>query len=263
MEVNYDQLILSSKVPINESLYIKIPTISELAFGEYNEFMIFTRVFVTSVREQFSGAPSEVDEIEEKFPSFLDMAFDDNMSKVAGQMMFGEGMDLLNVIVNGLAYWTKTDINDYKALSNHKIVNEKANWVIDREEYEQFCNYIRMITLSEPNEELIAPKNISKHPHQCQIWMNLYKGRIAKLQKKKSEGLGDKMLLLQAISPSYLSFEDMGNMTYYQFFNTLSAYSKMRANNREFEIYTSEKFDTKDMKLTDLSDEVILVKLKK
>ena len=50
MELNYDRLLLGSDVPINENVSIHIPTIRELAEGQYNEFMLFTRVFVTSVR---------------------------------------------------------------------------------------------------------------------------------------------------------------------------------------------------------------------
>ena len=108
MELNYDRLILGSDVPINENVSIHIPTIRELAEGQYNEFMLFTRVFVTSVREQFSSMPSEVDKIEEEFPTFWELAFNDNMNVSVGQTMFGEGIDVLSVIVNGFAYWTKT-----------------------------------------------------------------------------------------------------------------------------------------------------------
>lgn len=263
MELNYDRLILGSDVPINENVKIHIPTMRELAEGQYNEFMLFTRIFVTSVREQFSGAPSDVDRIEEEFPTFWDLAFDENMNVAVGQSMFGEGVDLMSVIINGFAYWTKTKAEQYRVLSNKKVVSEDLDWIIDVKEFNEFCNYIKMITLSEPNEDLIAPKGMGSKPNQCKLWLRLYQGRIRKLQEKKSKSLGDRMLLMQAIAPSYLSFSDMGDMNYYQFQNVLSAYSKRFENDREFAIYTAYKFDTTKMKITDLSEEIATVKLKK
>lgn len=262
MEVNYDRLILGSDIPINENVTIHIPTIRELADGQISDYMVFTRVFVTTVREQFSGAPSDVDKIEEKFPTFWDMMFDEEMNQVVGQMMFGEGIDLMSVAVHGLAYWTKTDVEGFRPLSNHKIVNEKLNWIIDSKEYEQFCNYIRMITLSEPNEDLIAPKGISSKPRQCQVWLQLYKGRIRSLQQK-GKSLGDKILLLQALAPSYFSFRQIGELTAYQFENLLITYQKRMANERDFAMFTAYKFDSDKIKLSNLSEEVGLVKLKK
>ena len=50
MEVNYDRLILGSDIPINENVTIHIPTIRELADGQISDYMVFTRVFVTTVR---------------------------------------------------------------------------------------------------------------------------------------------------------------------------------------------------------------------
>lgn len=262
MEVNYDRLLIGEDIPINEKVTMHIPTLKELAFGDQNLFNVYTRVFVTSVREQFSGVPNDVDQIEKKFPTMWDLAFDPDMNKVAGEAMFGEGNELLNVIVNGIAYWTKTDIEGYRPLSNKKVINEALDWVIDVEEYKKLGSYIQMITLSKPNEDLIAPKGISSKPHQCQIWSRLYKGRIRQLQKKKAGTLADSMLLLQAVAPSYLPFKQMAAMNYYQFQNTLSAYSTRMVVDQEREIYVSPKFDTSNMQLKDLSEEIALVKLK-
>lgn len=261
MGINYDRLIIGGDIPISDNVQIHIPTIKELALGDQQLFNAFTRVFVTSVREQFSGAPSDVDKIEEKFPTMWDMAFDADMNKAVGQMMFGEGTELLTVIVNGIAYWTKTDVEKYRPLSNKKVINEKLDWIIDIHEYQRFSQYIKMITSSKPNEDLIAPKGISSKPHQCQIWTNLYKGRIRTLQKKKTTTLADNMLLLQAIAPSYISFQQMAEMNYYQFQNTLDAYNKRMVIDQENAIYASPKFDTSKMKLRDLNEEIATVKL--
>lgn len=263
MEINYDRLILGYDVPINENVTIHVPTIKELAEGGYSDFMLFSRIFVTSVREQFSGMPNDVDKIEAKYPTFWDMAFDDQMNVQVGQSMFGEGIELLNFIVNAIAYWTHTEVEDYRPLSNHKIISEKLDWIIDVNEFKQFSDYIKMITLNKPNEELIAPEGISSKPRQARLWMKLYQGRIRELQNKKGGGLGDKILFLQAVAPSYMSFKQIGELNYYQFSNLMNAYAKRYNSDREFNIYTAYKFDSSKMKLTDLSEEVALIKLNK
>lgn len=50
-------------------------------------------------------------------------------------------------------------------------------------------------------------------------------------------------------------------MTYYQFSNLLSAYTALYSTEKQYQIYTSSKFDTKDMKLPDLSEEIKLLKI--
>lgn len=263
MEINYDRLILGSNLPMTKNVEIHIPTIQELTDSNDDKFSLFTRIFVTSVREQFSGVPEEVDHVEEKFPTFWDMAFDKEMNETVGQSMFGEGVDILSVLIHGFAYWTKTDVEQYRPLSNKKVISEELDWIIDKEEFIRFSNAIRMITLSEQNEELIAPEGISDKPHQCQVWKKLYAGRIRKLQRKPTKTLGDKILLLQALAPAFLPFSEVGAMTYYQFSNLLDTYEKRYAVANEYQIFVSQKFDTEKMKLTDLSEVVGQIRIKK
>lgn len=263
MELNYDQIILGSDIPITENVNIHVPTIGDLATGGDSEFRLYTQIFTISVREQFSGMPNEVDKIEEEYPTFWDMAFDNEFNQQIGESMFGEGNDLKSVIINGLAYWTQTESTTYRALSNKKIINESLNWIIDINEFNKICSYIKMATLSRPNEDLIAPKGISSKPHQCEIWKKLYAGRVRKLQNKPNQSLGDKILVLQAYAPGYVDFKDVKEMTYYQFANLLETYHKRYENEREFQIYTAYKFDTSKMKLNDLSEEISQIKIKK
>lgn len=81
------------------------------------------------------------------------------------------------------------------------------------------------------------------------------------MKKGSSSTIADKMLLMQALAPSFIPFNELANMTYYQFMNLLRAYQQRKAYDQEFDIYTSEKFDTSNMKLTDLSQTVGVVRL--
>lgn len=263
LNINYDRLLLGGDVPIKEGVSVHIPKLNDLINEEAANFSLFTRIFTTSVREQFSGIPEKVDEIEEAFPTFWDIAFDDDMNIAIGKDMYGDGIDLLSVIVGGLSWWTKIPDDEFKPLSNHKIVVESVDWVLDKEGFVEFCQLIQAITLMGPNEDLIAPKGISKKPMSARIWKKVYNGRVRNLQKQPGQSLGDKVLLLQALSRSYIPFNEIREMTYYQFSNLLKALQGSYQDERQFGIFVSGNFDTKDMKLEDLSNVVAMTKLKK
>ncbi len=260
MRINYSDIILGKDIPINEKVKLHIPTIGELAAADNNDFNECTRIFVTGVREQFSGVPEQVDMIEEKFPSLWDMAFDEEMNVLVGEAMFGKDVTLLHQFLKAITYWTRTEETQYRALSNKKIVSEELDWIIDINTYEYISNLIKAVTLTKPNKDFIAPKGVSSNPRKIQIWKNTYKGRLQEAMKKKGVELGDQILQLEAFAPGYVNFRDIQDMTYYQFSNLLSVYTAKYSSDKQYQIYTSEKFDTKDMKLPDLNEEIKLIK---
>ncbi|TGB09680.1 hypothetical protein [Limosilactobacillus reuteri] len=260
MRINYSNIILGKDIPINEKVKLHIPTIGELAEADNNDFNESTRIFTTSVREQFSGVPEQVDMIEEKFPTLWDMAFDDEMNALVGEAMFGENTTLLRQFLKSLSYWTKTSEDQYRALGNKKIISEELDWIIDVKTYTYLSNLIKAVTLTKPNKDFIAPKGVSNNPRKIQMWKNTYNGRLREAMKKKNVELGDQILQLEAFAPGYVSFRDIKDMTYYQFSNLLSVYTAKYSSEKQYQIYTSEKFDTKDMKLPDLSEEIKLIK---
>ena len=251
MDVNYEQLILGGNVSLTDMVTLHIPTMRELIQDESKEreMNLFTRAFVTSVREQFSGFPESVDDIEAKYPTMWDLAWDESMNVQVGEAMFGKDMTLLSVIINGIAWWTRSEITDYKPLSNQKVVNEPLDWVIDKEEFVKFSEYIKMVTLYKPNEDLIAPPDLKGKPHKQKAWKQLYLGRIRRMKQGNSSTIADKMLLMQALAPSFIPFNELAEMTYYQFMNLLRAYQQRKAYDQEFEIYTSGMLDASKMKL--------------
>lgn len=259
MSVNYTKLILGQNIQYNDHVKIHVPTIYELSEKPEGEFASYVKPFAVSVRELFSGAPEAVDKIEDQYPTLWEMAFDDEANMQVGQML-GDGkiFSLRDLIISGIAYWTETKAEDFKALLNSKIVCEKLDWVIDKEEFLEFSEHIRMITLSFPNEDLIAPRGMT--PPQMKVWESLYKGRVRKLQRAKGVSLGDKILILQASTESFIPWEEIGKMTYYQFSNLMKAYAEKEGSQREFDIYVSPKFDAEKMKINDWRSKVSLIK---
>lgn len=261
MQLNYGHIILGQDIPIKDGVSFHVPTIGELVDANNNEFYDCTRIFVTGVREQFSGVPEQVDDIEEKFPTLWDMAFDEEMNSPVGEAMFGDGVSLLSQFLKALSFWTRVPVDKYRALSNGKIISEELDWIIDKTGYEELASLIKAVTLSQPNQDLIAPKGVSRNPRKIQMWKRTYEGRLKTAMSKKGTGLGDKILQLEVFGPSYIRFKEIRDMTYYQFSNLLSAYTALYSTEKQYQIYTSSKFDTKDMKLPDLSEEIKLLKI--
>lgn len=261
MEINYGHIILGQDIPIKDGVTLYVPTIGELVGDNNGDFYDCTRIFVTGVREQFSGVPEQVDYIEEKYPTLWDMAFDEEMNIPVGDAMFGDGVSLLSQFLKALSFWTREPVEKYQALSNGKIISEQLDWIIDKSTYEELSAVIKTVTLSQPNEDLIAPKGVSKNPRKVQMWKRTYEGRLRTAMSKKGTGLGDKILQLEVFAPTFISFSEIKNMTYYQFSNLLTAYTARYSSEKQYQIYASPKFETKDMKLPDLSEEIKLLKI--
>lgn len=126
MSANYTQLILGNDLKLSDKITIHVPTIEEMSLIDDDEFSLHVKPFVISVREFFSGAPTVVDKIEDQFPTFWEMAFDDQMNMQIGQMLGDDEIfSLRDLFIEGFAYWTNSNSAGFKALSNGKIINEE------------------------------------------------------------------------------------------------------------------------------------------
>ena len=258
LNINYTTLILGQDISYSEKITIHVPKIIEITQMAEVEFNNHIKPFVISVRELFSGMSEVVDRIEDEFPTLWDMAFNDEMNAQVGYAVSQrKGTKLTELIVDGLVYWTSSNKDEFQILSNGKIVNKSLDWVIDKDEYQKFSKYIKIITLSQPNEELIAPRGMSEA--QRKVWDALYKGRVRKLQKAKKVELGDKILILQG-STSYIPFREIAEMTYYQFSNLIKVYAEKEKSDTNLQFYTAYKFETKDMKLSNWRENISLIK---
>ncbi|KRL07926.1 hypothetical protein [Liquorilactobacillus hordei] len=257
-DINYTALMLGKDLKYNEKITIHVPTINEITNMSDKEFNNLIKPFSITTREIFSGSPEIVDEMEERYPSLWDLASDKGGNEQIGNLLYGKNVTLRDMFISAFSYWTLSDKKDFSFLSNNKMINKKLEWIVDSTEYENFAKYIRLITLAEKNEDLIAPKNMSKN--QMRVWKNIYKGRLRKLQKAEKVEMGDKILILQGSSNSFIPFEEIGKMNYYQFSNLIAVYSEKEISQQNLQIYTSYKFDTKDMKIKNWREKVSLKK---
>ncbi|MFT9003216.1 MAG: hypothetical protein ABF991_00745 [Liquorilactobacillus hordei] len=258
MDINYTSLLLKGIIPFNDKVKIYSPTIDEITTLGEEKFSQYVKPFSITIRELYSGMAEIVDQVEEAFPTLWDMSFDKEGNKEIGNMISQSDRTLHQLFAKGFAYWTRLNEEDFQFLSNKKAICKKLNWVIDKEEYLNFSECIRAVTLSKPNEDLIAPKNMSKA--QLRIWKNVYKGRVRKLSKEQKVELGDKILILQGSSASYISFKEIGEMNYYQFNNLLKVFMEKEYYEQTLQIYTAYKFDTSDMELKNWREKISLQK---
>lgn len=264
--IDYTSLLLYGEYPYQpkskDAKQVKVyaPTIGEISGDKDNlNFSIFTKMLVATTREIYSSAPEMADSREEEFPTVWDLAYTENeaIEKEACMLMFSVEVPLIALLAQAIAYWTKTDINDYKILSNKKIVNENLNWVVEREDYLALSEIVKTITMYTPNEDLIPPKGMK--PHQLQIWKNLYKGRIRQLKNKKVSFLADKILILQISANSFIPFEEIEKMNYVQFMGLLKGYAEKEGDEKQFAQYVAYKFDSSKMELTNWRERISLV----
>lgn len=260
VDIDYTKLILGYDIPFREKVTIHVPTIKEIIDIGNGMYSLYTMPFTVSIRELFSPYPEIVDSIEEQFPTVWDAMLDEEGSNQVVKAMTGQNdFPLAAMMMQCLAWWTKSDAEDYQFLSNGKIVNEKLDWVIDFDMWNEFSAYIKVITMYQPNEDLTVGKGLLGSKHRQDLWRTLYKNRLKK-QQAHSQSMGDKILILQAEMGTILDRQTIENMTYYQLMNYLNAFAHKEGALNQMMIYTSQKFDTQNMKLNDWRENVSLLK---
>lgn len=263
MSINYSSLILGRDIYYENKdtkFKVHVPKVKEVAEMGEGMLNLYTRPFTAIIREIFAGAPDVVNELDDKFHTIFNMLKDEPASMEVGELLTGQqGVHLGALIIQGLAYWTETEPEDFQFLSNGTIVSEKLNWVINNDEFEEFSKYVRVIVLYKPNEDLIAPKNMDSQARK-QIWLTVYNGRLRQLKQQKSHGLGEKILILQLSAGTYISAETIADMSYYQLVNLINGFAEKEQSDQQLIIYASEKFDTSNMKLRNWREKIELIK---
>lgn len=247
----YD-LLFEKEIRVSDQIVFRNPTVEEVAND--NEFMKKTTIFVTSTREMFSQFP-QVDELEMKYRSILSILKDQEMQKnnFIG-MYFGEkdtpGEEIL---FRGLSYWTGIEESKFKLLVNGKIICTNPEWIIDEEEFRSISELITMIISYEPNNDFIAPKNMTPTRHK--VWMNMYKGRLRKI-KRNGTTIADKILILSISGNGYIPIKEIRKMTYFHFCKLNILLSKKEGYEFRWMLNTSDRFEA-DTKTPHWKDGII------
>lgn len=241
-EVTKFDLLYETSIPVNEFISFKNPKLEEIVRDK--SFASYSRIFTISTREIFSQSP-HVDELEQKYPTLISILQDPQLTQTnflghyfAGGQLTGE-----EFLFKSFEFWTGVDSSNFKILSNGKIICTSPEWIIDEEEFENISDLIKMITSYEPNEDFIAPPNMTPNRHKR--WMALVSGRIDKVRKDKSE-LADKILILSVSTHGYIPIEEIRKMTFYHFQALLRLTSTKVSYEQVMALKNSPKFDVKD-----------------
>lgn len=229
-------LLFGKPVKISERVSLHIPNVEDVAYTE--RYSLYTQPLVTTTRQLFSSL-AEVDELEERFPTIWQMAFDEEGSQILAQMFDGDSG--VEIIIEAISYWTKLEADSFQALSNRKIINEQTNWVIDERVFNSFCENIKEIIGYEEDEDLIAPRNMSEK--QLGVWSKLYKGRLRSRQKS-STTLADKIIILSISMDSYIPLDEIRKMSIYHFNKLYEGISEKESYESQWAIKLSPKFES-------------------
>ncbi len=264
--LDYTQLLIDGaykyqpKSKETKQIYIYAPTVGEIVSDRDSlNFSVFTKIFLVSMREIYASAPEMVDMRENEFPTLWDVAYSGNeaIEKEVVQLMFSLDIPLLALIVQGIAYWTRTDVADYKILTNGKVVNEKLNWIVEKDDFLAISEVVKTITMYAPNEDLIPPRNMK--PNQMDVWKKLYEGRMRQLKRKPGSVLADKILILQISANSYIPLKEIEKMNYLQFMGLLKGYAEKEGDEKQFAQFVAYKFDSSKMEITNWRENISLV----
>lgn len=233
-------LLFDNYISITDTVSIKNPTVEEVAKSD--DYGLNVKILTVTTRELFS-AVKEVDEYEAKFPTIWSMISDQDGDLILGSI-FGTGTGT-EAVIKALAYWTGLDEDSFLKLSNGKIINEKANWIIDEGEFKEFCDIVKDITNYVYSKDLVAPKNMSKN--QFAIWEKMYKGKMARLRNEKNfRTIADKILILQISTSSYISLSEIKKMSIYHFNKLYEALDQKETYEAQWQIKMSSNFKPSD-----------------
>lgn len=234
--VNKVDILFGKDIRLTDKVSLRIPTVEDIAYEE--NYSSYSQPFNVSTRLMFSSL-KEVDELETQFPTIWEMIFHPEGDVILGQMFGAEtGTDL---IISGLSFWTRLDKSGFKKLSNRKIVNEEADWIIDRLAFIEFCETIKTLTTYEEDQDLIAPRNMSER--QLGIWEKTYKGRMRKRQKD-SRTLADKIVILQISMDAYIPIDEIRKMSIFHFNKLYEGVSEKESYEKQWQVKMSPKFDS-------------------
>lgn len=229
-------LLFKKPVKFTEKISIHVPTVEEVAYTE--NYSLYVQPLVVTTRQMFS-ALDEVDELEERFPTLWQMAFDEEGSQIMAQMF--DGQSGIDIIIDAISFWTKLEPETFQSLSNNKMINKGTNWVIDENVFDSFCNSVKEIIGYEQDQDLIAPKNMSERKKD--IWKKTYKGRLRNKQKNTTT-LADRIIILSISMESYIPIDEIRNMSIYHFNKLNEMLSEKESYQKQWETKLSPKFES-------------------
>lgn len=220
-------------------IYLHQPKISDIIdFGEdkFNELVL---PYVLTTDLVFGGVDNE-EELSKKY-SIFELFFIrlDNGGTLLDKI-FG-GTNALDALKESIEYFFQTD--DVRVLENRQKIVVNNTYLIDQSEFNKIRLLIQSFSCRKDIEVEKPPKNMTKR--QKDIWLKLQKGR-KRTAERNAIYLQDIINFTSFGGTSFIPFDQIENMTYYQLQNAYKGIIGKDSYNIGMGYKLSQKFDVKD-----------------
>lgn len=223
----------------DESVLIPQPLISDVVDIGEDEFNRILLPFILTPEMVFSGAEDE-EELVEKFHIyelfFMEL---ENDTKLLDNIF--EGQDSLEVLMESLSYFFKTD--NVKLLKNRKKIIINDSYLIDKGNFDDVRKSIQSVTCRKDVEVEKPPRNMTER--QKGIWDKLQKGR-RRTAEKNALHMQDLISYVSLGGNSYISLDKIDKMTFYQLQHAYKSIIGKDSYEIGMSYKLSAKFDVKD-----------------
>jgi hypothetical protein len=235
------KILMGRPIEVNKEnkVYVHQPLVSDIVDIGEDEFNTLILPYVLTTESVFNGVENE-EELIERF-HFFDLFFiKTNEEKSLLDNVFG-GKKSLEFLEETLMFFLKAD--EIRILENRQKVVVNNSYLIDKDEFDKIRKAIQAVVGRKDVEVEKPPKNMSKR--QKDIWFKLQKGR-----KRKAER--DAIYLQDIINfsayggSSFIPFDRIDKMTYFQLQNTYKSVLGKDSFNVGMGYKLSEKFEVKE-----------------
>lgn len=241
MGVDKLKLLMGRPIVISQEHDIKVhqPKINIIVdYGE-SEFGDMALPFIITTESVFNGLENE-EELISKYHIFELFFVKIDEEKNLLDSVFG-GRSSLEVLKNSLEFFLQTD--NIRILENRMKVLINDSYIMGNEEFDTIRKAIQAVTNRKDVEVEKPPKNMTKR--QKDIWLKLQKGR-KRTAERNAIYLQDIINFVSFGGSSYISTEQIDNMTYYYLHNAYKSIVGIDTYNISMQYKLSQKYDVKD-----------------
>lgn len=219
--------------------HIYQPLVKDIVDMGEDEYSKLVLPYVVTTDSIFNGVENE-EELINKYDLFDLFFVNVEEGKTILDSIFS-GENSLKVLIDSMRYFLKSD--DIRVLHKRQKIVVNDSYLIDKNEFSKLRRLIQAVTGRNDIEVEKPPKNMSKR--QKDIWIKLQKGR-KRSAEKNSIYMQDIVNYVSFGGSSYISTEQIDNMTYYYLQNAYKSIVGMDSYNMGMAYKLSPKFDIKD-----------------
>lgn len=243
-DINEIDLLLGRPIQIHPKVFVTVPTVEEAI--DNPKFEKSFRLFTIRTREIFN-LERNVDALEEKYPTVWDFMWDEQTDKTFGKLFGEEEKTFTMVVMEALSFLTGLTLDGeegfHKLDNGRKLVHLESDWIIDLQEFNNFCKLIKYMTAHKEPEDL-APKISSDDRHQ--VWLKTYKGRMNNRRRQGGVTWAGRMLILSVSPNGYIPLREIKDMTIFTFYQTFAILSLKDSYEINMDVLLSPKFSSKE-----------------